>query len=59
MASKELDEHVLFECALCGFQRQISLDHQKQVLTSGSFEALLCGSIFDKFAFCLGVTQVC
>ena len=56
-ACKESVEHVLFECASYGSQRQNFLDYTKQVLTSEVFEAFIHGRIFDKAVFCLGEKQ--
>ena len=56
-ACKELGEHVIFECASYVSQRLDFLDYLKTVLLPDAFEAFLCGSIFDKTAFCLGGKQ--
>ena len=42
---------------MCKSQRQIFGDFLKEVLFPDTFEAFLCGSIFDKTPFCLGEKQ--
>ena len=53
-ACKESVEHVLFECASYDSQRLDFLNYLKTALPPDAFETFLCGSIFDKTAFCLG-----
>ena len=56
-ACKESVEHVLFECASYDSQRQIFLNHMKQILTQETFEVFNNSSIFNKAVFCLGEKQ--
>ena len=56
-ACKESVEHVLFKCASYDSQRLDFLDYLKMVLPPDDFETFLCGSIFDKTAFCLREKQ--
>ena len=53
-AGKKSVEHVLCECASYDSQRFDFLNYLKMVLPPDAFETLLCGSLFDKTAFCLG-----
>ena len=39
------------------FDAQLQCMHYKQALPPDTFQALLCGSLFDETAFCLGEKQ--